>query len=390
MANEDDLFDVDFSQLGDGGETIDLAEVNAEPTQEQQGEDVVLETPTETGETQETVINKEEPKEDNSLEIPTINDIKEQVDTEGQGPDSGGESSPVTPFASLLQEKGFLPNLDLDEFKKAEDPFQALTEAWGNEVKVMQEALISSFPPELVDMARAVAQGVPFEALKDSKMQEINYSRITDDVLGENTDLQKRLVYDYLTTKGFNQKKINGLLETYEDSGKLAEEASDALGELKSITKQQQEYAKQQYAQQQQAFQQQHAQRIKHIEDTIKGTEEVIPGMKLTEKARKDLFANMTQVVGQDQQGNPIPYVMALRQEDPLKFDMAVTYLAQTTKGFTDWSKLNKTAKSNAAKQLADTLEAQPARTAGGAKKIAAAEDAEQDLMNSLKGMFNE
>ena len=374
MAN-DDLFNVDFNQLTEGDTMIDLSEAMVEPTGEPAGEPVTL------------IDDAPDGAEPAAEPAADVIDIK-QEGTVDKGPDSGGESSPVTPFASLLQEKGFLPNLDIEELKKAEDPYTALADAWGKEKQVLQEQIIGSFPPELIDMARAVAQGVPLDALKDSKIQELNYSKITEDQLTENIDLQKKLVGELLYSKGFRPAKIKSLIETYEDAGKLKAEAVDSLGELQVLVKHQQEQTKQQYAAQQQQFQQQHSQRIKYIEDTIGATEEIIPGMNLTQKAKNDLFANMTQVVGKDAQGQPMPYVMALRQEDPLKFDMAVTYLAQTTKGFTDWSKLTKTAKSSAAKQLADALSNQPTRTAGGAKRVVGVNDAEEDLMSSITSMF--
>ena len=385
MAN-DDLFNVDFNQLSEGSEKIDLSEAMVDSTEVLEGEPVTLkddvDTPLSKGETS----SKETSSKVDKLPTESLLETPNTINTEGKSPGTEGDSSPITPFASLLQEKGFLPNLDIEDLKSAEDPYVALTEAWGKEVGLMQEQLIHSFPPEMIEMAKAVAQGIPFESLKDSKIKEINYGTITENQLQEDANLQKRLVSELLSTKGFNAKKIKDLVETYEDSGKLVTEANDALGEMKEIFKYQQEQVKQQYTQQQQQFQEQHAQRIKSIEESINSTEEIIPGMNLTEKSKKDLFANMTQIVGNDPQGQPIPYVMALRQEDPLKFDMAVTYLAQTTKGFTDWGKLTKTAKSNAAKQLADTLNGAPTRTVGAHKKIEG--DASKDLMESINSMF--
>jgi hypothetical protein len=385
MAN-DDLFNVDFNQLSEGSEKIDLSEAMVEPTKVPEGETVTLKEDVDTPLNKEETSYKETTSDVDKIPVESLLETPDTINIEGKSPGTGGDSSPITPFASLLQEKGFLPNLDIEDLKSAEDPYVALTEAWGKEVGLMQEQLIHSFPPEMIEMAKAVAQGIPFESLKDSKIKEINYGTITENQLQEDANLQKRLVSELLSTKGFNAKKIKDLVETYEDSGKLVTEANDALGEMKEIFKYQQEQVKQQYAQQQQQFQEQHAQRIKSIEESINSTEEIIPGMNLTEKSKKDLFANMTQIVGNDPQGQPIPYVMALRQEDPLKFDMAVTYLAQTTKGFTDWSKLTKTAKSNAAKQLADTLNGAPTRTVGAHKKIEG--DASKDLMESINSMF--
>jgi len=348
MANEE-MFNVNFDQISD--DNINLGEINKEEVTETQGEEVeindvvpgVIDQPkndtTETPAVNTTTI-------EDTVEIEDTAESNTDSNTKDKGPDSDGSSSPVTPFASFLQEKGFLRNLDMDAFKQAEDPMQALADAWGQEVQIMQEQIINSFPPELIDMAKAVSEGVPLDSLKDAKIQELNYNRITEDHVTDNTNLQKKLVGDYLQSKGF----------------------------------------KKQHAIQQKQFEQQHHARIQHIQKTISDTEAIIPGMNLTDKAKQDLFANMTQIVGQDPQGNPIPYTMSLRQEDPLKFDLAVTYLAQTTKGFTDWSKLTKKAKSSATSELEQALQSTP-RKGGGSKSIQAP-IAEGDLMNSLEKMF--
>ena len=392
---ENNLFDVDFSQIADQNEGIDLSSVitDEKPAGNSTGDDItfVEDTPPPAPEGGQEPAGQKKTVTKPVATTPTGDEDGDGVDINeegsGKGPGTVGKSSPVTPFASFLQEKGFLPNLDIEEFKKAEDPMAALADAWGKEVQIMQQQLINSFPPELIDMARAVASGVPLEALKDAKIQELNYSRITDEQVSENTDLQRRLVGELLHTKGFKPEKIKTMIDTFEDSGKLEAEATDALGELKTLYKQHQEYTKQQFAMQQKQFEQQHAQRIQTIQKTIQDTNEIIPGMNLTEKAKKDLFANMTQIVAKGPNGEPIPYVMALRSQDPMKFDLAVTYLAQTTKGFTDWSKITNKAKTSAAKELEAVLEQQPVRTTGASKQVSTP-GASADLLNSLNSMF--
>jgi hypothetical protein len=387
---EGDIFNVDFNQISDQTEGIDLSEVLSESAEQPSGDEVVIKDT-------ESISNTISPESKEEKEEPGVKDqapplLEIEVEDENttikdKGPGTEGKASPITPFATFLQEKGFLPNLDMEAFEDEEDPMDALAQAWGNERAIMRDDLINSFPPELIDMARAVAEGVPLESLRNDKVKEINYSRITQAQVEGNTHLQKRLVGEFLQTKGFKPEKIKTLVDTYEDAGRLSEEATDALGEMKVVFKQYQENTKQQYAQQQRQFQQQHSDRIKHIGATIKQTDAIIPGINLTEKSKRDLFNNMTQIVGQDENGQPLPYVMALRQEDPLQFDMAVTFLAQTTKGFTDWSKLNKVAKTNATKDLATALNHTPNRTGGASKKVNAP-FAEEDLMSSLSNMF--
>ena len=201
MAN-DDLFNVDFNQLSEGSEKIDLSEAMVEPAKVPEGETVTLK------EDVDIPLNKEETSSDvDKIPVESLLETPDTTNIEGKSPGTGGDSSPITPFASLLQEKGFLPNLDIDELKKAEDPYAALIEAWGQEKLIVQEQVINSFPPELIDMAKAVAQGVPLDALKNSKIQELNYSKITENQLQENIDLQKKLVGELLYSKELRHMK---------------------------------------------------------------------------------------------------------------------------------------------------------------------------------------
>jgi hypothetical protein len=396
----DELFDVDFGNFTD--ESISLTEINEEPKAEVTEETTVEETTEET-----TEEKKEETQEaENSIDIESLSDLKHDENTskeeekedsidvetnsDNEGPDLGEDSSPVTPFASLLHEKGFLPNIDWDEFNTAEDKIEALSQAMQAELYHANQAFINSFPEELIDMAKAVAQGVPMDAIKDAKIRELDYSNIKDDNLSENSTLQKRLVGEYLTMKGFKDSKIKSYLEKFEDMGTLEDEAKDALGELQENAKKEQERAKAEFAEHQKMLEQQHAQTINKIKEDITGTEEIIPGLKMNKTVKDRLFHNMTQMVSRDEHGNPINYIMQERSKDPVRFDMAITYLTDITKGFTDWSKLGKAAKSGAAKDFEKAL-SNSKPIVGKPKKAPQTSDSEPDLddsfFKSLKGL---
>jgi hypothetical protein len=389
----DDLFDVNFGDFTD--EEISMTEINAEETSTEETASAAEES---SESTQETEKKEETQEAEDSIEIESLNDLKniensseeeaeqaeedskdEESDSDNEGPDLGEDSSPVTPFASLLHEKGFLPNINWEEFNSAEDKIEALAQAMNAELAYANQAFINSFPPELIDMAKAVASGVPLDSIKDAKVQELNYSSIEEDKLTENTSLQKRLVSEYLQAKGFKQNKIDSYVEKFEDMGTLEDEAKDALGELQEYAKQQQEQAKQAHAERQKQLEEQHAQTINKIKEDITGTEEIIPGIKMNKTVKDRLFNNMTQMTSQDNNGNPVNYIMETRAKDPIKFDMAVTYLADITKGFTDWSKLGKTAKSTAAKDLEKAL-ANSKPIVGKPKKAPKTSDSEPDL----------
>ena len=247
----EELFDVNLNSLDMQEEAIDVAEFTQPAVEDTPAEDKVeLEDSTEETATDEVVNKetketKEETKKEDLIDVPEgeINDTTDSEDTT-ETPNNEADSSPILPFASLLQEKGFLPHLDMDEFSNEEDQIDALTSAIRNEISIANEGFINSFPKELLDMARAVANGVPVSQLRESKLQELEYTTISEDKLTEDTNLQKKLVRNYLKEKGFKDAKIEREVTRYEDLGDLETEAKDALEELKTISKEKQEYAK--------------------------------------------------------------------------------------------------------------------------------------------------
>ncbi len=183
----EELFDVNLNSLDMQEEAIDVSEFTQPAVEDTPAEDKIeLEDSTE--ETTEEVVNKEtketkEEKKEDLIDIPQ-GEINDTTDSEDkiETPNNEADSSPILPFASLLQEKGFLPHLDMDEFSNEEDQIDALTSAIRNEISIANEGFINSFPKELLDMARAVANGVPMSQLRDNKLQELEYSSINENI----------------------------------------------------------------------------------------------------------------------------------------------------------------------------------------------------------------
>jgi len=400
---DDKLFDVDFSSLTDT-EPITMEEVNTEKVVEEVtvgDSDDTSETTTE--ESPETPENKTEPKED-LLDIGTLNgedpeessEKKEAKPTEEKisvedtkaSPSSEGDSSPIAPFASLLHEKGFLPNLDWDKFNDSDNKIEALAEAMRSEIEAANYGFINSFPPELIETAKAVANGIPFRDLKDSTLKQLDYGKIQEKELSRDSELQKRLIAEHLSSKGFKSKKITKLLETYEDTGSLEDEATEALEDLKDLYAKQQEYVKEQHSRQQQEMEERNKATIQHIQKSVEEVDEIIPGVKLNKPTREKLFQNMTQIVGEDENGTPQNFVMSMRAQNPIGFDLAVTYLADVTKGFTDWGKIKKAGKTNAVKDFEKAL-GSTTHVSGRPKGDPMGEDKASDaLLQSLETMF--
>jgi hypothetical protein len=396
MEEQEELFNVDFTTISD--EDIDISSMVGAP--------VGVEEKIELEETEDDKVPPvEDPKakeleeEDDKIEIETktvaeSEDVEDEDNDKTKSPGSdSGDSSPVTPFASLLHEKGLLSDFDKEEFTKmvqeSDDPFGVLTSAMQKEAELANAKFINSFPPDMIDMAMAVAQGVPYDALKGHKLQEINYSKITDENIAESEDLQKKIVGDLYAAKGFKESRINKLVETLGDSGALEDEAKEAAKELTVIAKENQEQIKKDFAAQQKNMSDEYAAQIESIGKVVDSTEEIIPGIKLTKSTKDKLFNNMTKIVGNDANGNAQNYIMSVRQKDPINFDKTVAYLADITKGFTDWSKIKKSAKSNATAELTNVLNKKSTGHKSGNHKTVQnrSETASDDLMSSLENM---
>lgn len=372
----DELFDVNFNSLDTSGESIDLSELTQEPAdtpvveETEVVEDKQKETPKQKAEEDDLIDISAEDKEDNK------STTGEEETNTPETPKAEEESSPITPFASLLQEKGFLPHSNIEDIAKAEDPIEALIEAVRNEQQQWQQDFINNtFPEELIDMAEAVARGVPFDSIKQAKQTELKYSTLDTEKVKEDVNLQKQIVTEFLTKKGFKADKVSKYVEKYEDMGDLETEAIDAIAELKEIAKVEQAAARERFQVQQKQMEENNKQVISNIEKQIAETKEIFPGRPLTEDMRKKTLNSMLQIVDQDTQGNPLNGIMAERAKDPVKFDMTVAYMMNLTNGFTDWSKIGATAKSSAAKDLAKALSTNTSHISGSPKKIEADED---------------
>jgi len=395
MENTEELFNLDFNLISD--EEIDLQDVTTESKAEEEAEDIIIvednDTETEVPKAKETVEKAE--KEEDKIEIPTGKTEDTSEDKDKSPGSENRDSSPVTPFASLLHEKGLLSDFDQEEFAAAvaesDDPFGVLTNAMQRELEIAKATFINSFPPDFIDLAMAVSKGVPYEAMKGPKMDEINYSKITAEAISESEDLQKKLVGDFYASKGFSEKRISKLVETLGDSGGLEEEAADAIVELSHLAKQKQEHIKKKFEHQQKEMSDQYVAQIEYIGKSVDSVEEIIPGVKINKVIKDRLFNNLTRIVGKDANGQAQNYTMTVRQQDPVKFDMTVAYLADITKGFTDWSKIKKSAKSSATSDLESVLNTKSTgHSYGNPKKTEnRSERAEDEMMNSLSLMFN-
>lgn len=263
----------------------------------------------------------------------------------------GKTSSPLTPYAKLLVDEGVLPNLDIESFDGTAD---GLKEAMVTEIIGAVDNYKDSLPERIKDLINNYEDGVPLEKLIELDKIETDIAKVTEDTLEEDSSLQKKLVSDYLrrTTK-FSEAKISKVVDGYEDSGELEDEAKSALGELKTFVSSEKDREKKNAERQSKETEEMRKRELAALQDKVKTTAEIIPGIKLNDKVKQNLFSSMTTPVGYDQAGRPVNRIVAARMDNPVEFEIKLHYLFEITKGFTDFSKLAEKGK----KDTVDTFE---------------------------------
>lgn len=263
-------------------------------------------------------------------------------------------SSPLTPYAQLLVDEGVLPNLDVKKFDGTAD---SLKEAMVNEIIGAVDSYKDSLPERIKNLINNYEDGISFEKLLQLDSIETDISKVTEEKLEEDTSLQKKIVGDYLkrTTK-FSETKISKLVDGYEDSGELEDEAKSSLEELKGIVTKEKDNELKNVTEQKKVAEDNRKKELSTLQEKIKTSTEIIPGMKLNDKVRNNVFASMTTPVGYDQNGRPVNKIVAARMENPVDFELKLHYLFEITKGFTDFTKLSEKGKKDASKQFEEAV----------------------------------
>jgi hypothetical protein len=304
-----------------------------------------------------------------------------ELDTTNETSNEESEESEIYKvFANTLKDEGVLSESTLEEF---DGTIEGLMSAMGKEIELEVTNYKESLPDVIKDLIDNYEEGVPLDRLIESKSRQIEYSNITEDSLEDNLDLQKQILKNNLLSKGIKEVKADKMIRTFEDTGDLFDEAKDALSELKEQTAEYEQQLKEQTKKHQEETKKRNAEIISGIEKTIDSTTEIVPGIKLTAKERKELFSMMTKPVGTDERGNPINKVMQVRSQDPVKFDMILNEMLRLGAFEGKWDKIVKTAKTEATKQLANVIQSSGNKFTAGKDKISTG--GKNPLLDSLR-----
>jgi len=333
-----------------------------------------------------TISNEDETTKTTTSNITDSDDTTEDsVDTEETvDADSSGELFKA--FGSTLVEKGVFSE---ELFKDFDGTIDGLVTAVDREIGYGIESYKESLPNILKELIDNYEEGVPLDQLISTKSREISFNNITDSKLEEDTNLQKEIVRQYLESTGLKENKINKLIETYEDTDELFSEAKDALGEIKDLLKKEEAYIKKQQEQERKVAEQRTKELLNTVETTISKTEEIVPGIKLNDKVRKEIYSSMTQPTGRDTEGNPVNKVMEIRAKDPIKFEMTLHYLASLGIFEGKWDKVISTAKTSSVKELEKLIKSNDNKFSGSGKASIPASKSSADLLSAIKNKYS-
>lgn len=325
--------------------------------------------------------------DENLIEITAGNeqdDDEEDGDAKGNSSDgdpsgSGEPSSPLTSFASALHEKGVLTEFDDKALAEAEDPHEALLDMLDKEVNKRVEEYKSSLEPSKKEEIELNEKGIDVKLYNGLK-SDIQFLENLKEESYEDKDLAKRLIGFDLADRGFTSEEIEEELNNYEDLGKLDAKAKKASERLLKSRKSQFDGLEQEAENQRKARQKKIDDDLKKLKSSVEESTELIPGIKLTDTAKKKLIDSLTKPKKVD--GKLLTPVEEKMKKDPMKFDIMLHYMNML--GFFDgkFDSLITSSNTKAVKKFKDSLSSNTAFTSG---KSSSNRGTDSDWLESLK-----
>lgn len=321
----------------------------------------------------EDLIDQEEQKdEEEDQDEPEIKDNldeddnnPEEVVEEEEDQEEGEDNSPnlYSSFATVLNEQGLLPSLDLDKNKveSLDDLTEVLKSEINNQVK---EYLVNKIGEEGYE---ALEKGVSLAEYQEYQDNTQTLESITEESLENNLELSKEIIKrDYLA-QGMPENRVNRILKKIIDSGDEAilEDAKISLESLKAF---EQNRIQELQAQKQKQLQQQKELQEKidnDLKNSIYNKKEFIEGVPVNKSIQDKVYNSITTIVGKSPSGVAENKLMRDRRENPIEFDSKLYYLYEITNGFKDFSKIITKSKTTASQQLEKQLRNQKFDTAG-------------------------
>ena len=277
----------------------------------------------------------------NHVEDESSEEVDEE-DVEEEGSEGSESSSNLySSLAAFVHEQGLLPSLDIDlkEIKSADD----FASVFNKELDIQAELRLNNYLENL-DLNKI---GVAKQEIKDLNTLNV-------DILKNDIDLAKRIIYDDYLNQGLDEKKANRMLNRLIDLGEdaILEDAEESLQSLKEFKAREIERETQSYKERLEADKIQQAKLDEQMKKTIYESKDLIAGLKPNKSLQDKVYKSINDIVGKSPDGTFENKFMKERRENPLEFEIRMYHFYELTNGFKDLSKISTTAKSSAVKDL--------------------------------------
>ena len=282
-----------------------------------------------------TLENNNHVEDDSSEEV-------DEEDVEDEGSEGSESSSNLySSLAAFVHEQGLLPSLDIDlkDIKSADD----FASVFNKELDIQAELRLNNYLENL-DLNKI---GVAKQEIKDLNTLNV-------DILKNDIDLAKRIIYDDYLNQGLDEKKANRMLNRLIDLGEdaILEDAEESLESLKEFKSREIERETQSYKERLEADKIQQAKLDEQMKKTIYESKDLIAGLKPNKALQDKVYKSINDIVGKSPDGTFENKFMKERRENPLEFEIRMYHFYELTNGFKDLSKISTTAKSSAVKDL--------------------------------------
>lgn len=308
------------------------------------------------------------------------NDIRVSADDTKANNNSSSQNT-FTSLASALVEAGTLTNLNEEELKEVTDA-PSLLNALQKQVKENEFKDLNDIQKNYL---KALELGVPHDTFVHVQANAEQYKKISDELLETRQDLQFELIKRNFLIKGFDLNKADQyakLALKNEDPLQEAIESREALVAFENSKLEKDLNARELKLQQDR---EQADIALSKLKSKVIETSEVIPGIKVNSTTRDKIFESMTTPV-KVKDKNPLNEVMLKYQDDP-EYKMRLHALDVITKGFTDFSKFQKTIKSNALKELENVVNSGTISKSGKSMSTNVASASQIDMAKELKNL---
>lgn len=277
----------------------------------------------------------------NHVEDESSEEVDEE-DVEDEGGDGGESSSNLySSLAAFVHEQGLLPSLDIDlkDIKSADD----FASVFNKELDIQAELRLNDYLANL-----------DLNKIGNAKKDINDLNSIDTDVLKNDIDLAKRIIYDDYLNQGLDEKKANRMLNRLIDLGEdaILEDAEESLQSLKEFKNREIEKETNSYKEKLEADKINQAKLDEQMKKTIYESKDLISGLKPNKSLQDKVYKSINDIVGKSPDGTFENKFMKERRENPLEFEIRMYHFYELTNGFKDLSKISTTAKSSAVKDL--------------------------------------